>query len=227
MARREKPSARSVTISRVRAATIAYIVFMVPKTAPTPMTRATKAARRLSVLAMGPASLQNPGTSRVKQTAYAHVEKARAIARDAQLVSLVAAKNAEKETRDEIRRKDAEWIGAADHPLRHRLTKNECAGRLRSLVADDGVVVEVLLMDQQGALVCASVAPSDYWQGDEPKWQKTCLEGRDPFVDEPSLDASTNQYAIQLSVPVKQDGSCIGAVPLTLRVPRDVAAPRS
>ena len=34
---REKPSARRVPISRVRAATIAYIVFMAPNTAPMPM----------------------------------------------------------------------------------------------------------------------------------------------------------------------------------------------
>ena len=47
IARREKPSARSVPISRVRAATIAYIVFMAPNTAPMPMTTATKLASAL------------------------------------------------------------------------------------------------------------------------------------------------------------------------------------
>jgi hypothetical protein len=169
--------------------------------------------------------VQDPSASRVKQTAHARVQKARAIARDPQLVAFVAAKNALQESRQEIRRKDAEWSAAADHPLRRSLTQGDCGGRLRELVADDGVVVEVLLMDRQGALVCASVAPSDYWQGDEPKWQKTCLEGRDPFVDEPALDASTDRYAVQLSVPVSRDGDCIGAVTLTLKVPRELAAP--
>lgn len=170
--------------------------------------------------------LQDPSAVRVKQTAYARVAKTQAIARDAQLVAFVVAKNAGKESREEIRRKDAEWTGAADHPLRRSLTQNECAARLRSLVADDAVVVEVLLMDEQGALVCASVAPSDYWQGDEPKWQQTFREGRDPFVDEPGLDASTNQYAIQLSVPVAHERRRIGALTLTLRVPRDAGASR-
>ncbi len=42
MLRREKPRARRVPISRVRAATIAYIVFMAPNTAPMPMTTETK-----------------------------------------------------------------------------------------------------------------------------------------------------------------------------------------
>ena len=40
--RREKPSARSVPISRVRDATIAYMVFIAPNTAPMPITKATK-----------------------------------------------------------------------------------------------------------------------------------------------------------------------------------------
>ncbi len=53
--KREKPSARSVPISRVREATIAYMVFMAPNTAPTPMTKATKAARALRMVARGPA----------------------------------------------------------------------------------------------------------------------------------------------------------------------------
>jgi hypothetical protein len=40
----ENPSARSVPISRVRAATSAYIVFMAPSTAPMPITMATNTA---------------------------------------------------------------------------------------------------------------------------------------------------------------------------------------
>ena len=55
MLRREKPSARRVPISRVRAATIAYMVFMAPNTAPMPITTETKTARPMSALAVGPA----------------------------------------------------------------------------------------------------------------------------------------------------------------------------
>ena len=43
--RREKPSARSVPISRVRDATSPYIVFMAPNTAPMPITTPTNTAR--------------------------------------------------------------------------------------------------------------------------------------------------------------------------------------
>ena len=50
MLAREKPSARSVPISRVRAETMPYIVFIAPNTAPMPMTTATKPARPSSAL---------------------------------------------------------------------------------------------------------------------------------------------------------------------------------
>ena len=55
MLRREKPRARRVPISRVRAATMAYIVFMAPKTAPMPMTTETNTARPMRACAVGPA----------------------------------------------------------------------------------------------------------------------------------------------------------------------------
>ncbi len=55
MLRREKPSARRVPISRVRAATIAYMVFMAPNTAPPPITTETKTASPMSAFAVGPA----------------------------------------------------------------------------------------------------------------------------------------------------------------------------
>jgi hypothetical protein len=166
----------------------------------------------------------DPRSAQVKQAAYARVPKAHAIARDAQLVAFVTAKNARQESREEIRRKDAEWIAQPDHPLRRSLTQDECASRLRALTAADPVIVEALLMDGKGALVCATAAPSDYWQGDEPKWQRTFVEGRDPFVDELALDASTDEYAVQLSVPLLRDASRVGALTLTLRVPREFAA---
>lgn len=164
---------------------------------------------------------QDSTLSRVRQTAYARIAKARAVAQDAQLVAFVAGRNAQRESLDEVRRKDAQWIASTSYLLRRTLTQNECAGRLRSLIEDDAIVVEALLMDQRGALVCASAETSDYWQGDEAKWKKTFAEGKDPFVDEPALDESTNQYAIQLSVPVSSDQKRIGALTFTLKLPRD------
>jgi hypothetical protein len=107
--------------------------------------------------------------------------------------------------------------------MRKQLTKSECAGRLRELAAADPIIVEALLMDNQGALVCSTVEAQDYWQGDEAKWTKTYSAGNKVFVDEPALDQNTSTFAIQLSVPVSQGDQRIGALTLTLRVPRVAA----
>jgi len=85
-------------------------------------------------------------------------------------------------------------------------------------------VVEAILMDEKGANVCVSRETSDYWQGDEDKWQKPFVEGKVAFVDEPAFDASSATYAIQLSVPVSEGTHRLGALTLTLKVRKDAAA---
>ena len=133
----------------------------------------------------------------------------------------MTAKNAEKETPEVVERKEKEWAARPDSPLRKALTSSSCAQRLRKLIADDPMVVEAILMDDHGANVCISRETSDYFQGDEPKWQRTFKGGQEVFVDEPSLDESTQTYAVQLSVPVSDGGHPIGALTLTLKVRKD------
>jgi len=156
----------------------------------------------------------------VRQSALARLPKAKAVAQDPDVVRAVLAKNAQKETEAQIRERDRKWTDNPQDPLRRSLSESACAQKLRDLVKDDAVVVEVILMDERGANVCVSRPTSDYWQGDEPKWQKTFKEGLDPFVDAPTLDESTATYAIQLSVPVWRDAARIGALTLTLKIPR-------
>lgn len=163
----------------------------------------------------------------VRQIAQARTSKAHAIATDPEVLQAVLAKNAEHETDEQIRVRDRQWMSNPADPLRRALTESRCADRLRELVKDDHLIVEVILMDEHGANVCVSKATSDYWQGDEAKWEKTFREGLDPFVDAPAFDASSGVFAVQLSVPVKKDATRIGAVTLTLKVPRSkVSTPR-
>jgi hypothetical protein len=155
----------------------------------------------------------------VKQVAYARVALAHAIASDAVVRQAVAAKNAAGESPRAIEQKDREW--SASPALRKALVTGACAERLRELTRADPLVVEVILMDERGANVCLSRETTDYWQGDEAKWRKTFVEGHDPFVDEPALDASSATYAVQLSVPVAEGSRRMGALTLTLKVSRD------
>lgn len=73
-------------------------------------------------------------------------------------------------------------------------------------------------MDAQGANVCVSRETSDYWQGDEAKFQKSFGADKQAFVDDPAFDASTGVHAIQLTVIVFDGKTKIGALTLTLRV---------
>ncbi len=180
-----------------------------------------------SIVALTVLLLQAPASGLVKQVASARLNLAQTMARDPELVGAVAAKNAEKETAQTMERKDKEWTSRPDSPLRKALTSSPCAQRLRKLIADDPMVVEAILMDGQGANVCISRGTTDYWQGDEPKWQKTFKAGQEVFVDEPAFDESTQSHAVQLSVPVSEGGHRIGALTLTLKVRReDVPAQR-
>ena len=165
--------------------------------------------------------------ARVKETAYARVSLAQTIARDSAIHAAVAASNAVAEPPEQVRRRDNYWTGNPRDPLRQTIVQAPCSGKVREMVKDDGLVVEAFVMNDRGTLVCSVAETSDYWQGDEAKWQRTFVDGKDTFVEEPAFDASSGKYAIQVSVPIQEAGKRIGAVTLTLKLNRlDAAAPK-
>jgi hypothetical protein len=164
--------------------------------------------------------------ARVKETAYARVALAQGIGRDPAIHAAVVASNAVVERPAEVRRRDAYWIANPRDPLRQTIVRAPCSDKVRELVKADVVVVEAFVMNDRGTLVCSIAETSDYWQGDEPKWQKTYVGGKDAFVEEPAFDVSTGKYAIQVSVPVSDAGKRIGAVTLTLKLHRMDATAR-
>jgi len=164
-----------------------------------------------------------PAVLQARETAYARMPLVDRIAGDAEILKAVVAKNLVLESPGDIRRIDGDWRNNLRYPLRKSLTSGACADRLRKLVQDDKLVVEAFLMDERGGLVCGTVETSDYWQGDEPKWQKTYRDGAQVFVDEPALDPSTGAFAVQLSRMVSERSRKVGAVTLTLKIPRALA----
>ena len=70
-------------------------------------------------------------------------------------------------------------------------------------------------MDNKGFNVGQSDPTSDYWQGDEDKWQKTYLAGPYAmFIDEIEMDESTQTFQSQLSLSIADPdtGQVIGVV---------------
>jgi len=157
---------------------------------------------------------------RIKDTAYARVARAQAIARESSIHSAVSASNARVESPELIGRRDALWMANPRDPLRQEIVQAPCSARVREMVKDDPLVVEAFVMNDRGTLVCSMAATSDYWQGDEAKWQNTYADGKPVFIDQPALDMSSNAFGVQLSVLVKDGGKAAGALTLTLKVPR-------
>jgi hypothetical protein len=160
---------------------------------------------------------------RARETAYARLETARMIAADRELLAAIEAKNGVAESQAEILQKDQGWIRNPEYPLRKALTSNDCARRLRALIAADPIIVEAFLIDSRGGIVCATAETSDYWQGDEAKWKRTFEQNNDLYLDDPALDASTGTFALQLSTLVSSSGRKQGVVTLTMKVRREVA----
>lgn len=173
------------------------------------------------LLMMLQVSAEKEGSARARETAYARIEAGRRIAADPELVRALVARNETKETPEEVKARDKEWMANPKYALRKTLTSNPCAQHLKSMIASDPIVVEAFLMDQRGGIVCSTVETSDYWQGDEAKWKKTYEEGKAVFIDEPALDQSTDTYAVQLSLLVSEGGRKVGALTLTLKIPRE------
>ncbi|WP_316859328.1 hypothetical protein [uncultured Cohaesibacter sp.] len=94
-----------------------------------------------------------------------------------------------------------------------------------------GLFVEIFVMDNKGLNVGQSSVTSDFWQGDEAKFQKTFDVGPDAvFIDEPEWDDTLKIWRAQVnrSVTNPSTGKLIGAatveVNLTEWFRRQVAA---
>lgn len=77
----------------------------------------------------------------------------------------------------------------------------------------EGLYTEIFVMDNKGLNVGQSDKTSDYWQGDEAKWQKTYLVGAGSVhLSDIEEDESSQTFQMQISIPVVDGEEVIGAV---------------
>ena len=145
------------------------------------------------------------------------------------LIAAIKAQNARYAslTQSQIDSLDIQWrteTALSRKPLITEVSGNELSKRLTTLKAEaKGVVTEVFVMDNRGLNVAISDVTSDYWQGDEDKWQKTFLVGPDVvFVDAVEHDASTDSFQSQLSMSIADPatGQVVGAITVGINVDR-------
>jgi len=166
--------------------------------------------------ALGSATFAQSAQDRQKQL-DAEAAKLRAWGSDPVIVAAVKAQNSKKVPLKTIQSLDAQWSAGKAAALVAQMTTGPCADHLRKLAAGNAAYGEVFVMDDQGALVCASAKTSDYWQGDEAKWQRAFNAGKGAvFIDRPKYDDSASRSLAQISIPVLENGHAIGAITVGL-----------
>lgn len=146
---------------------------------------------------------------------------------DPEVVGAIKEQNAMNSglTNDEIIALDKKWRAEAkadSRPMINEILGNALSKYLSEKQEDSaGLISEVFIMDAKGLNVGQSNQTSDYWQGDEAKWQKTFLEGPDAlFVDEVEVDDSTDalQSQASLSITDPDTGKVIGAITIGINL---------
>ncbi|TDX29699.1 hypothetical protein [Rhodovulum visakhapatnamense] len=142
-------------------------------------------------------------------------------ARSPQILDAVAAQNLRTAdlTQDDIDRLDKQWvseIGTGSAQLIDSVTRSPVSDMLRAqLMAMKGAVTEIIVMDARGLNVATSSVPSDYWQGDEAKYQETYGVGPEAMnFGEVEFDDSFLKYQGQISFTLvdPETGTSIGAM---------------
>ncbi len=120
---------------------------------------------------------------------------------------------------------DTQWrdeVAAGSGPLIDSVLGNDLSAFLiEKKQALNGTVSEIFVMDNIGLNVGQSDVTSDYWQGDEDKWQKTFSVGPGAtFVDEVDFDDSAEAFLSQASMTIvdPNTGEAIGAITVGINV---------
>ncbi len=101
-------------------------------------------------------------------------------------------------------------------------------------IAHEGLVTEAMVMNRMGTLVAMSQLTSDYWQGDEKKFQAVLhntrrgLSGTDALYISPIFyDESTSRFQIMVSTPVApiEDGVPYGVITFGLNAEEALRTP--
>ncbi len=173
--------------------------------------------------------LASPGTEdiyRVPLKAYAEQHLSKWLENE-QLIEAIRAQNQAHRglSQADIDQLDLDWRAqrkADSKPLIDRLLSQPASAWLRGQQEDTAqFVTEVFAMDNHGLNVAQSVETSDYWQGDEAKWQQTYGNGSGEIhISEVEFDESTGSYQSQVSMPVKDPatGELIGAITFGINV---------
>ncbi|MBB4267156.1 hypothetical protein [Roseospira visakhapatnamensis] len=143
------------------------------------------------------------------------------------VIAAIKAQNVEHAgiSAETIQALDTQWqqeAAAGSGPLIDAVLGNPLSAFLtEKKQALDGTVSEIFVMDNVGLNVGQSDVTSDYWQGDEAKWQKTYAAGPgEHFIDDVEFDDSAEAFLSQVSATIvdPETGEAIGAITVGVNV---------
>lgn len=185
---------------------------------------AVACATSLALLAGTPAIADNAYEAPMREFAEKTVQQ---WISDPAVIEAINAQNAKNAglTQADIDTLDKKWraeVSAGSHPMIDGVMGTPVSKKLAELEqAAGGLVTEIFIMDDKGLNVAQSEITSDYWQGDEAKWQKTYSVGPGTiFIDDVEKDESTQTFQSQLSMTVTDPatGKAIGAITVGINV---------
>lgn len=174
-----------------------------------------------AILTLGATPAMAAGNEQEQAIREQVVPKVRAFMTDSRVADAVNAQNDRHAnlSQGNIDKLDKQWraeTNSGGGKLVSSLLGNELSKYLVTVQeGSEGMYAEVFVMDNKGLNVGQSGVTSDYWQGDEAKWQKTYGKGADAMlIDDVEFDESTQTFQSQLSLPVVDPatGDVIGAV---------------
>ena len=143
------------------------------------------------------------------------------------VISTVKAQNKTSESLDQaaIDALDKKWraeVKGDNKTFINSVLENPLSAYLKEVKeGSQGLYSEIFVMDMKGLNVGQSDVTSDYWQGDEGKWQKTYGVGPDAIlIDDVEFDDSSQTYQSQVSLTIVDPATKapIGAVTIGINV---------
>ena len=131
--------------------------------------------------------------------------------------------SAGKLSESDIKALDDQWRAERetdDQPLITSVLSGPVSSYLTQIQARSiGLYSEIFVMDQNGLNVGQSAITSDYWQGDEGKFQKTYGVANDAvFVDEAEYNGDTYSWRAQLNMTISDGGEKLGAITVEINL---------
>ena len=118
---------------------------------------------------------------------------------------------------------DKQWRAerkSTDQPLITAVLSNPLSGYLTRIQARSvGLYTEIFVIDNKGLNAGQGSITSDYWQGDEAKWQKTFLVGPDAvFIDKPEYEKQTGTWRAQVNMTLARDNKPVGSLTVEINL---------